>query len=1300
MCGGQHEQRTQTPLKGPIVDITKDLSALFTQQVQATPDTIALEDSSVSLTYRELDKKVTTLANHLLDLNVGRDSLVGVLFERCANYVIACLAILRAGGAFLVLELAYPPDLLADVLEDAEPCVVLTNKERGKSIVANIPLVFLDDPLSFDNKAGSSNGHVARANGSLRDDHDLDKLAFVCYTSGTTGRPKGILNSHRAVVLSYDMRFRLNDVYIGDRVAANVFFIWEMLRPLLRGATVVCIPDEASYDPSALVDILSSRRITETLMTPTLLATVLSNNAQISTKLADLRTLWFNGEVVTKNLATRAIKSLPMTRLLNCYSTSETHEIACGDIQDMIDQAGTCCPVGFPMDPTHTYILNSDGEELFKGEKGELWVGSFLARGYLNLPEVTAKSFKKDPFDAAPEARIYRTGDEARILPSGLLEIMGRVGGMLKVRGYSVVPGKVESAILSTLAVSHCAVVSHGDGLERQLVAYFVRDDETEGRTVLEITENGYCPNARRTLASSLAQYMIPALWVELNALPTHQVSGKVDLKRLPPPIGTKKGPGAGQNGVPGDQSAETDLATIVEEWANVLKVPSDAVQQGLDFFDLGGHSLSLATLAGKLSSRFGFSVPLQQLAGNPTLHGHLDTVRSARDGHTAAVQKDLPAILRADCVLPPEIQPTNSALCPLNEANTILLTGATGFLGAFLLHDLLKSVSARIICLVRSKDRHRDGRVAGIAALRRNLLDLGLWQDSIMDQVEILPGDISKRQLGLTPTEFEELAARVQVIVHAAATVNLVYPYAALRGANVGGTREILRLACLGGATLQYVSTNGVLPPSKDGWSEDAMLDIDVVPEKLDNGYSQTKWVAEQLVQKAGRRGLPTRIYRLGTLSGHSSSGATNTSDLLSALIVESLHLDYAPDVSDWRIEMTPVDFISSAIIALANNTRNLQRWYHLGESKPVNADTVFAAFSKIGYPTEKLPWNEWITMWNERRGLLKGNGGEPSIDVLHGGMPTVDFLKNPIILNNQATNPLLAGIDRPKIDAALLEVYARHWYTRGWLPRPPIGNSGASRICQSSASKPLFGKVAVVTGASSGIGAAVGAALAREGTHVALAARRTDKLESLRRKLLVHGGKIIIHKTDVSVRTEVESLMHATNDKLGPVDILVSCAGVMYYTMMANAHIEEWERTVDVNCKGLLHCLSSVVPPMIKRGKGHIVAISSDAGRKVFPGLGVYSASKFFVEATLQSLRLETAGTGLRVTSVQPGNTATELLAMSTDREALKKYGEPTGAQVLSADDVANSIVHALKQPEHVAVNEILIEPRDEPI
>jgi NADP-dependent 3-hydroxy acid dehydrogenase YdfG len=408
---------------------------------------------------------------------------------------------------------------------------------------------------------------------------------------------------------------------------------------------------------------------------------------------------------------------------------------------------------------------------------------------------------------------------------------------------------------------------------------------------------------------------------------------------------------------------------------------------------------------------------------------------------------------------------------------------------------------------------------------------------------------------------------------------------------------------------------------------------------------------------------------------------------------------LGYSPDISGWRAEMTPVDFVSKAITYLSTDVHTKQHVFHLGDSKPVDTKSLFDNLTQLGYPTQPLEWDKWVLLWTQKRGSAKRGAGAFTADILRGGMPTIEFLREITILNDETTKPALGDLQRPKIDVKLLEIYARHWYARGWLPRPPLHLQVRETLRQSKKGA-LSGLVAVVTGASSGIGAATALALAREGAHVALAARRIEALESLKKRLGTHGGKVLVHQTDVTKKEQVESLVRATEAALGPVDVLVSCAGVMYFTMMANVKTDEWERTVDVNCKGLLHCLSSTVPSMLSRGRGHIVAISSDAGRKVFPGLGVYSASKFFVEATLQALRVETAGTGLRVTSVQPGNVATELLAMSTDAEAIKKYGEPSGAKVLDAEDVANSIVYALKQPQHVAVNEMLIEPRDEPI
>ncbi|PWN48840.1 acetyl-CoA synthetase-like protein [Violaceomyces palustris] len=1317
-----------------VIDTTKDLDALFTRQVRVTPDALALEDKSTSYTYSQLDREVT----HLADLfrrqyRVTRDTLVGILLGRGADYVIACLAALRAGGAFLVLELAYPPALLADVIQDAKPALVVTHSTHARLVKSSkIPTLLLDSPLDQQTNVPPDHKAANGVNGSSvlppsPAEDDLERLAFVSYSSGTTGKPKGIANPHRAPVRSYDLRFQVNDLRPGDRVACNVYFVWEMLRPLLRGATTVAVPDEASYDPVALVELLAQNKVTETLMTPTLLAAVLSRHSNLGATLPHLRSLWLNGEVVTTDLARRAIRALPNTRLLNCYSASETHEIACGDIQSMLETLpadAIYCPVGPPMSLAHTYILDEAGNPVEPGTPGELFVGGpLLARGYLNLPEATAKAFSQDRFAPASDsssARMYRTGDLARILPgSGLLEITGRVGGMIKIRGYSIVPATVEKAIIDNFAISNAAVVAHGEGLERQLVAYVVRDraEQSGDRAAIVIDENGYSPLSRQALVPILAHYMIPTLWVELESLPTNEVSGKVDLKNLPNPAAAIAAANSGANSrarspAPDEMINVKSLASL---WALSLNTSAETVLEAgksASFFDLGGHSLSLASLATRISKTMGgFSVPLSELAGSPTLEGHVQVVLNARDGHNKAIQADLPAILKADSALGDDFRPSGLPMCPISQAETILLTGATGFLGGFLLHDILEHTSARVICLIRFQQPYRTDRSAAMARLRRNMLDLGLWHNSMLDRVEVLPANLSRKRLGLVPEVYDELVSKVQVIVHCAAQVNLVYPYAALRDANVEGTREVLRLACLSNATVQYVSTNGVLPPSQTGWSEDAMMPIQDVPEKLLDGYCQTKWVAEQLVLEAARRGLAANVLRIGTLSGHSETGSTNTYDLITALIVESLHLGVAPEIEGWHVEMTAVDYVSKGIIALSDHEDPNQHVYHLGDPEPIDCRTLFQHLDTLGYPTKRTDWDSWVALWQEKRGGAKGGDHGLTVDILRSGMPTKEFLLGIIALKDDATKPALGKeLTRPKNDQKLLQTYARHWYARGWLHRQPSSVPGtptsgngllSTEAPASDPNRPLAGKVAVITGASSGIGAAVAKALAKEGVHVSLAARRTEALEELKSSILKRRRvKVHLQSTDVTDRRQVESLVESTVKKLGEIDMVISCAGVMYYTMMKNVRAEEWERTVDVNCKGLVNLLSVTLPHLLGRGSPHLVAISSDAGRKVFPGLGIYSASKFFVEATLQSLRLETAGTGLRVTSVQPGNTATELLGMSTDQEAVTKYGEPSGAKILDPEDVANSIVYALRQPAHVAVNEILIEPRDEPI
>ncbi|RMH24430.1 MAG: SDR family oxidoreductase [Planctomycetota bacterium] len=240
------------------------------------------------------------------------------------------------------------------------------------------------------------------------------------------------------------------------------------------------------------------------------------------------------------------------------------------------------------------------------------------------------------------------------------------------------------------------------------------------------------------------------------------------------------------------------------------------------------------------------------------------------------------------------------------------------------------------------------------------------------------------------------------------------------------------------------------------------------------------------------------------------------------------------------------------------------------------------------------------------------------------------------------------------------------------------------------------LSNKVAIVTGASSGIGRATALALAKRGARVALAARRVDRLDELAGEIHAGGGKAIAVQCDVTARDQVEALVAATRETFGPIDVLINNAGIMPLSFMDACKVEEWTRTVDVNVQGVLYGVGAVLKEMIERRSGHIVNVSSVAGRKVFPGGAVYCATKFAVHALSEGLRQELAGFDIRVTTIAPGLVTTELQDSITDERVKERFRNlPENFEALTSEDIAQSVLYALEAPAHVCVNEVLIRP-----
>ncbi len=492
------------------------LHELFRLQAKATPNALALFGLDRQLTFSEIGRESDVLARKLVALGCGVDRMAAILMETSADFAVACLAILKAGGAYLPIPTVTPDRVIGEILDSVGPVAVVTRP----ALVSRLPGGWRGKGRCIALGEGWCERIAARALPALdstREQPGPDSLAYCVMTSGTTGKPKGIVCPHKGAVNSYWWRFRHLPYGEGEREACNVFFVWEVLRPLLMGRAAYVIPDDVIFDPRRLVSFLETHAITRVLFTPSLFEQVLNaGGPRLAERLAGLRMVILNGEVVSAALAARARALLPGVALVNDYSISECHDVATSRIGEGQPVPGSrTLPAGKVMANVRVYILGESLAPVPWGVPGEVYVaGPTLARGYLNLPEMTQERFIPDPFQGG-NARMFRTGDVGRALPDGQLELRGRSQFMIKLRGYSVVPSAVEASIAAFPPIGAAAVVPIGDpetGQPVSLAAYIV------GRNGL--MDASSIASLRAHLKERLPAYAIPAHLIAMAELP------------------------------------------------------------------------------------------------------------------------------------------------------------------------------------------------------------------------------------------------------------------------------------------------------------------------------------------------------------------------------------------------------------------------------------------------------------------------------------------------------------------------------------------------------------------------------------------------------------------------------------------------------------------------------------------------------------------------------------------------------------------------------------------------------------
>ncbi|MGC2838954.1 non-ribosomal plipastatin synthetase PpsC [Bacillus sp. JZ76] len=585
------------------------LHGLFERQAAVTPERPAIRFSGGSLTYAELDMYASRLAAHLAARGVSNESIVGILSERSPDMLIAVLAVLKAGGAYLPLDPAYPKERLSYMLKDSGASLLLT--QPGCSVPN-----FSGETLEVDMTSLASE----KAENHLFTPADGGSLAYVIYTSGSTGQPKGVAVEHRQAVsfltgMQHQFPLSEDDIVMVKTSFSFDASVWQLFWWSLSGASAYLLPPGWEKDPALIVKAIHQENVTTAHFIPAMLNSFLDQAEMLA--LGDgtnLKRVFAGGEPLAPRTAARFASILPQVSLIHGYGPTEaTVDAAFYVLDPERDRDRLRIPIGKPVPGARLYVLDPHLAVQPSGVAGELYIaGAGVARGYLNRPALTEERFLKDPF--YPGERMYKTGDVARWLPDGNIEFLGRTDDQVKIRGYRIEPGEIEAALRSIEGVREAAVTVRTDSGEPELCAYVEGLQRNEVRAQLE---------------RLLPGYMVPAYMIEMEQWPVTP-SGKLDRNALPAPDGAA------------DAETYTAPRNVTEMklsqlWEDVLKNGPVGIHD--NFFDRGGHSLKATALVSRITKEFDVQVPLKDVFAHPTVEGLATVIREGTDSPYEAIK-------------------------------------------------------------------------------------------------------------------------------------------------------------------------------------------------------------------------------------------------------------------------------------------------------------------------------------------------------------------------------------------------------------------------------------------------------------------------------------------------------------------------------------------------------------------------------------------------------------------------------------------------------------------------------------